>query len=52
MDAAGQVGGAYGHMGSWDVDGVHGDHDVGVVKGGEAYGKGCMRDMPETEQVS
>ena len=41
MDAAGQVGGAHGHMGSWDVDGVHGNHDVGIgsivkVKGGEA----------------
>ena len=30
-----------------DVDGIHNS-----MKGGEAYGKGCMRDMPETERVS
>lgn len=53
MDAAGQLGGAYGHMGSWDVDGIcAGRADSnGGMKGGEAYGEGCMRDMLLQEPV-
>ena len=39
MDAAGQMDGTHGHLGSGDVDGVHCNHGLGagseVVKGGE-----------------
>lgn len=45
MDRAG------GHSIDGGLDDINGGYDADDMKGGEAYGKGCMRDMLLQEPV-